>query len=27
MSEPLGARVTADINRWRTGDQSCGSAA
>lgn len=27
MSEPLGARISADINRWRSGDQSCGTAA
>lgn len=27
MSEPLGPRISADINRWRSGDQSCGSAA
>lgn len=27
LSEPLGARVSADINRWRSGDQSCAAAA
>lgn len=27
MSEPLGARISADVSRWRTGDQSCGAAA
>jgi hypothetical protein len=27
LKEPLGARVTADVNRWQTGDQGCGAAA
>jgi hypothetical protein len=27
MDEPLGARIGADITRWRGGDQSCGQAA
>jgi len=27
MSEALGGRISADINRWRSGDASCGSAA
>lgn len=27
MSEALGGRITSDINRWRSGDASCGSAA
>ncbi|MBE1203625.1 hypothetical protein [Aminobacter carboxidus] len=27
MSEALGARIGSDINRWRTGDTSCGAAA
>lgn len=27
MSEALGSRITADINRWRSGDTSCGSSA
>ncbi|WAX93820.1 hypothetical protein N7E70_019315 [Aminobacter sp. NyZ550] len=26
MSEALGNRITSDINRWRSGDASCGSA-
>jgi hypothetical protein len=26
-SEPLGSRISADIDRWRSGDQGCGSAA
>ncbi|QOF72060.1 hypothetical protein IG197_02920 [Aminobacter sp. SR38] len=27
MSEALGARIGSDINRWRSGDASCGAAA
>ena len=27
LSEPLGARISSDINRWRSGDQACGGAA
>lgn len=27
MSEPLGARIGADIQRWQAGDASCGAAA
>ena len=27
MSEPLETRITADINRWRSGNSSCSSAA
>ncbi|MDR7224189.1 hypothetical protein [Aminobacter aminovorans] len=27
MSEALSGRITSDINRWRSGDASCGSAA
>jgi hypothetical protein len=27
LEEPLGARVSADINRWQTGDPGCGAAA
>ncbi len=27
LSEPLGARISADIQRWRTGNQSCSAAA
>lgn len=27
LAEPLGARITADLKRWQTGNQSCGSAA
>lgn len=27
LKEPLGARVSADIDRWQAGDESCGAAA
>jgi hypothetical protein len=27
MGEPIGARIGADIGRWKSGDASCGSAA
>ena len=27
MSEPLGARIGADVNRFRSGDSSCAAAA
>ncbi|MBX3034263.1 MAG: hypothetical protein KF865_10100, partial [Bdellovibrionaceae bacterium] len=27
LSEPLGSRVSADLNRWKAGDTSCGAAA
>lgn len=27
LSEPLGSRVTSDINRWRSGDTSCSASA
>ncbi|MFV0336237.1 MAG: hypothetical protein ACK5JR_19450 [Tropicimonas sp.] len=27
MSEPLGARITSDINRWRSGNANCGTSA
>lgn len=26
LQDPLGARVSADINRWQTGNESCGAA-
>ena len=25
MTETLGARISADVNRWRAGDNSCGA--
>ena len=25
MGEPLGARISADVNRWRAGDNACGA--
>jgi hypothetical protein len=27
LSEPLGSRISSDINRWRSGDSSCGASA
>lgn len=27
LQEPLGARIQGDLNRWRSGDPSCGAAA
>lgn len=27
LSEPLGARISADVNRWASGSSDCGSAA
>ena len=27
LAEPVGSRVSADIGRWKSGDQSCGAAA
>lgn len=27
MNQPLGTRISADVNRWASGDSSCGSAA
>ncbi|MBX3567596.1 MAG: hypothetical protein KF914_06030 [Rhizobiaceae bacterium] len=27
LSEPLGARISADLRRWTAGDTSCGAAA
>jgi hypothetical protein len=27
MAEPLGARISSDIARWRAGNPACGAAA
>ncbi len=27
MEQPVGSRISSDINRWKTGDGSCGAAA